>query len=365
MPNRQLVHGEEISVVCLSTCFVKRESANVDIVPCVRIIQKGARIMKGDCSIKFKESGTEFSLTFPAKPLKSRQEKRLSDGSNEVVQKFALPVNTWGIAIDDAKVQMKLLGKLFEFAGIQKDRIKLFGQDSDEIMKFVDYMVNFFDENKEDYVLLIADENLDVMDGASKHMTMSGSQMVETIRSRLLPEQEKRLVALIRSANDSLSDVALYEARAHGYLPKAPIKRGEVLQKIKPVWIARCPESYEGDESRSGRPRSDSFDSVSSFNVVTATPTEIFQTVHEIDELFSTELVEENWEHIWEKLHVLKGDLLSTLEVGSQIVSAVGMVDHFRDLTSIIVRKERWELLRRKVLHCVHMNDDFEPFLTG
>ena len=26
MPNRQLVHGEEISVVCLSTCFVKKEN---------------------------------------------------------------------------------------------------------------------------------------------------------------------------------------------------------------------------------------------------------------------------------------------------------------------------------------------------
>lgn len=318
--------------------------------------------MKGDCSIKFNELGTEFSLTFPAKPLKLHQERRVSDGEKKV-KNFTLPNGTWGIAIDDAKVQMKLLGKLFEFAGIQSDRIRLFGQSSGEIMTFVDYVVDFFDGNKEDYVLLIADENLDVMDGSSKHMTMSGSQMVETIRSRLSPEQEKRLVALIRSANDSLSDVALYEARAHGFLPKAPIKKAEVLEKIKPFWVQRCPELFDGEES--GRSRTDSFDSVSSFNVVTATPTEIFQTVHEIDELFSTGLVEENWENIWEKLHVLKGDLLSTFEVGSQVISAVGMVDRFRELTNVIVRKERWDLLRRKILHCVHMNDDFEPLLTG
>jgi len=320
--------------------------------------------MKGVCSIKFNELGTEFSLTFPAKPLKLHQERRASDGEREV-KKFTLPNGTWGIAIDDAKDQMKLLRKLFEFAGIQSDRIKLFGQSSGEIMTFVDYVVDFFNENEEDHVLLIADENLDVMDGTSKHMTMSGSQMVETIRSRLLPEQEKRLVALIRSANDSLNDVALYEARAHGFLPKAPIKKGEVLERLKPFWVQRCPELFDGEDSRSCRYLTNSFDSVSSFNVVTATPTEIFQTVHEIDELFTTGLVEENWENIWEKLHVLKGDLLSTFEVGSQVLSAVGMVDHFRELTNIIVRKERWDLLRRKILYCVHLNDDFEPLLTG
>lgn len=144
---------------------------------------------------------------------------------------FRLPDGTWGIAIDDAKVQRKLLGKFFEFAGIRNDRIELFGQNSDEIMEFADYIVKFFDKNKEDHVLLIADENLDVMDGSAKHITISGSEMVETIRSRLLPEQEKRLVALIRSANDSLNDVAVYTARAHGFIPKAPIKKGGYLKR--------------------------------------------------------------------------------------------------------------------------------------
>lgn len=65
--------------------------------------------------------------------------------------------------------------------------------------------------------------------------------MVETIRSRLIPEQEKRLVALVRSANDSLSDVALTDNELR-FLPKAPIKKGDLLDKIKPFWVARCPE---------------------------------------------------------------------------------------------------------------------------
>lgn len=339
--------------------FVDGEFSDVSFVSFIRVLRKGARILKGDCSINFNESRTEFSLTFPAKSMQSREEEHMNGGEREV-NKFSLPEGTWGIAIDDAKVQMKLLGKLFEFAGIRSDRIKLFGQNSSEIMNFVDYVLDFFHENESDHVLLLADENLDVMDGTSKHFTMSGSQMVETIRSRLLPEQEKRLVALVRSANDSLSDVALYKARAHGFIPKAPIKKGEVLDKIKPFWVARCPELIDEDESRSSRLRADSFDSVSSFHVITATPTEIFQTVHEIDEMFSTE---ENWEHIWEKLHVLKGDLLS-FEIGSQVVSTVGMIDQVRELTSAIVRKERWNLLRRKVLHCVHLNDDCEPMST-
>lgn len=78
-----------------------------------------------------------------------------------------------GIAIDNAKVQTKLLGKPSEFAGIRSDRIKLFGQSCSESMNFFDYVLDFFDKNESDYVLLLADENLDVVDGTPNHMTMS------------------------------------------------------------------------------------------------------------------------------------------------------------------------------------------------
>ena len=195
----------------------------------IRIISKVAKIMKGQASIKFEDKRTVFSLNIPAKLLERKRH-------NADVKEFSLPVNTWGIAIDDSKVQMKLLGKFLE---LPKDRIKVFGKDANEIMSFVDYVVNFMDEHMGDYILLIADENLDINDEAAKHVTISGSQLVENIRMRLLPEQEKRLVALIRSANDSISDVAIYNSRAHGFLPKAPIKKGNVLETLAPLWLAR------------------------------------------------------------------------------------------------------------------------------
>jgi len=190
--------------------------------------------MKGQASIKFEDKRTVFSLSIPAKLLERKRHNTPID-----IKEFSLPANTWGIAIDDSKVQMKLLGKFFEFSGLPKDRIRVFGKDKNEIMSFVDYVVNFMDEHMGDYILLVADENLDINDEAAKHVTISGSQLVENIRLRLLPEQEKRLVALIRSANDSISDVAIYNSRAHGFLPKAPIKKGNVLETLAPLWLAR------------------------------------------------------------------------------------------------------------------------------
>ena len=198
----------------------------------IRIISKVAKIMKGQASIKFEDKRTVFSLNIPAKLLERKRHNTPID-----VKDFSLPANTWGIAIDDSKVQMKLLGKFFEFLELPKDRIKVFGKEKNEIMSFVDYVVNFMDEHMGDYILLIADENLDINDEAAKHVTISGSQLVENIRLRLLPEQE--LVALIRSANDSISDVAIYNSRAHGFLPKAPIKKGNVLETLAPLWLAR------------------------------------------------------------------------------------------------------------------------------
>lgn len=91
-------------------------------------------------------------------------------------------------------------------------------------MGFVDNVVNFMEENIGDHILLIADENLDIVDEAAKHTTVSGSHLVEMIRARILPEQERFLFSLIRSANDSASDIAIYNSRAHGFLPKGKEK---------------------------------------------------------------------------------------------------------------------------------------------
>ena len=47
---------------------------------------------------------------------------------------FSIPSNTYAIAIDDSKIQRKLLGKIFEHAGISADRCTIVGDGYEEIM---------------------------------------------------------------------------------------------------------------------------------------------------------------------------------------------------------------------------------------
>mmetsp|Transcript_13182 Transcript_13182/g.28675 ORF Transcript_13182/g.28675 Transcript_13182/m.28675 type:complete len:1190 (+) Transcript_13182:134-3703(+) len=314
------------------------------------IIHKCAKLMKGTCSISFQETRTVISVKLPARPF----------GANRITRKaydikaFKLPEKTWGIAIDDSKVQMKLLSKFFEFAGIPKDRIKVFGKSSKEVLTFVDFVVHFMDENMGDPVLLIADENLDITDEASKHVTISGSQLVETIRKRLLQEQEKQLVSLIRSANDSSSDVAIYNARAHGFLPKAPIKKGNVLETLAPLWISRYPESQEeisfsgtscGESVSSDSLESASFASLNDDDLVTS-PIEILNRVNEVDTIFAMGSPLENFRLIKDKLHLLKGDLLTLPQMGSKVIGAIGMINSFRQLDTDQQLSAQWTILK-------------------
>ena len=62
---------------------------------------------------------------------------------------------------------------------------------------------------------MIVDENLDTTDETSNEsIFVSGSECVDKIRKRLAPELENRILALVRSANDSTTDISLYKKRA-------------------------------------------------------------------------------------------------------------------------------------------------------
>lgn len=68
---------------------------------------------------------------------------------------FCIPQNTFAIAIDDSKIQRKLLGKIFENAGIAPDRCTICGDGYAEIMGFCDYVVNFINDHRDDYIFMI------------------------------------------------------------------------------------------------------------------------------------------------------------------------------------------------------------------
>lgn len=150
---------------------------------------------------------------------------------------FELPRGTWGVALDDSGIQRKLLRRFYQMAGLDDDRIIIMGKTATDVLGFVDQVKTLMQSHFMDRFIVIADENLDlIQDGM---LLPSGSLLLQRLREALTPEQEERLLALVRSANDSGSSIETFKSRAHGYLLKEPVKRGRVLDVLKPWWITR------------------------------------------------------------------------------------------------------------------------------
>ena len=253
--------------------------------------------------------------------------------------------------MDDSKIQRKLLSRYFTYAGITEDRIRILGGTAKEIKGFVDWAYDFIIEHPDDYFLFIIDENLDVQEdqiAATREDTISGSSCVSKIRRKLLPDQEARLLALIRSANDSADDVSIYNSRAHGYLPKAPIKPANVLKEVASVWLARF-SPVESDLKQ--QVNSESQHEFSDSTEVATTALDLVDIVTSIGRIISDEEeISNNWPVIFEKLHVLKGDLLTLSHENNQDLSAaVNMIDEMRVSTIPHDLKEKWELVRSEI----------------
>jgi len=129
---------------------------------------------------------------------------------------------------------------------------------------------------------MIVDENLDVVDESGEHSCVSGSECIDNIRKRLPAELEKRMLALVRSANDSTSDVAIFKQRAHGFLPKAPIRREKVNETIAPLWLKRFPMSDFSDSVGSA---TDETVSIASEELA-CTPFDIAEKLIDVESLF-------------------------------------------------------------------------------
>lgn len=199
---------------------------------------KCASTLGGKCRFKFEPDKTIFTFQCPGEVFDARNVQRWTE-----YEKFEIPSNVYGIGIDDSKVQRGLLFKFFGYLGIPKNRIQILGGEKSDITDFEDWAQNFIFNHPNDYFLFIVDENLIVSDEqTASSVRYSGSKAVSNLRSRLLPDQEKRLLALVRSANDSVSDIAIYNSRAHGHIPKAPVKEATCLETVAPLWMARFPK---------------------------------------------------------------------------------------------------------------------------
>mmetsp|Transcript_3353 Transcript_3353/g.6269 ORF Transcript_3353/g.6269 Transcript_3353/m.6269 type:complete len:1165 (-) Transcript_3353:172-3666(-) len=304
------------------------------------IMKQCAKTLGGKCGIKFEHDKTVFSFSCPVKLF----DEKLAN-SNIKYEDFELPTNLYAIAIDDSKIQRKLLSKFFSFAGIPEERIHILGEGVEEITSFCDWAISFVNEHPDDYILMVVDENLEVQEeqGGTKHTMVSGSRSVAEMRWRLLKDQERKILALIRSANDSASDVALYNSRAHGYLPKTPVKKQQVLEVLAPLWLSRFPQFVP---LKTGRAINDYEEAV----IVTVD--DMMVLIDEIDRysLLPSADLAEKWQIVVEKLHALRGDLLIMPNRGHVLNTAISLLGDLRESTPPKNFARIWKSIRSILL---------------
>ena len=113
-------------------------------------MKKCAETLKGKAGIRFEPTRTVFTFSCPATQF---DQVMLAGSVNPMT--FQIPSNTWGIAVDDSKIQRKLLGNLLSCTGIEPTRQIILGSTTKEITEFVDFVVQLVDQNPLDYFLLI------------------------------------------------------------------------------------------------------------------------------------------------------------------------------------------------------------------
>jgi len=307
------------------------------------IIRKCAETLRGKAAIRFEQGQTVFSLECPAKRFGQRAIQ------SEI---FQIPSNAWGVAIDDSKIQRKLLSKFLSHAGVAESRQIIQGSTAQEIRAFDSFLVNLVERNSNDYFLVVVDENLDITENGTLRSTVSGSECIQRVRQRLNPEHERRILGLVRSANDSSQDIATYLSRAHGFVSKAPVRSSAVVETIAPLWEKRfnyLPMAVKVTGHAAMPEANSDFQGMSDF--VSLVVKELQANLDAVDELSSEESnasLIQNWPLIWEKLHCLKGDLSSLFNTPS-ILKAVSDINDMRgpDLPPRFVG--RWTTLRSQI----------------
>ena len=393
------------------------------------IMQNCAKTLQGVCSINFQEHQTVFSMkcTLDVHEPSIREPK-------ENAPAFCFPKNTWAIGLDDSRIQRKLMNRIFEIGGFKPSKIFVKGETADEMTNFDAWAAEckcndssicnsnllmiiclcspskFFcilviANHPDDYFLFMVDENLDVVmeDVQMTHSTISGSLLVHSLRQKLQPEQEAQTLTLIRSANDSKDDVAIYNSRAHGFFAKAPVKKDLVREKLAQLWLKRFPkrggdslqggsgpssEPQERSDPKSRRPQSamttpasqlqlaapqrqSSQKSLSSggssiFSITDLMDDPVADVVEHIDAVDALleqanangQDLEALWPEIWEKLHAFKGDLVC-LNDSHLVVRIALKVSNMRGPSLPISFLEKYKALREMVreLEAEHDSD--------
>ena len=184
----------------------------------------------------------------------------------------------------------------------------------------------------------------------------SGSKCIDKILQTLSPEEESRLLALVRSANDSSAEISTYLSRAHGYLLKEPIDKDGVLGKIRPWWSKRF-SSWQNSQERTGSDDQSAIESEAydPFYDIIAT----LEVLDALCNVSSVKSLRNRWKSIKEKLQILKGDLKSTISSSSSsesLLFVLSQIDSLRLGDFPIDLAERWPLLKSQINAVVSAN---------
>lgn len=319
--------------------------------------------MDGSCRIKFEESRTVFTFRCPAEPLTVVEWPETKD--------FEVPEDTWGIAIDDSKIQRKLMGRILAHAGVQENRRIVIGQSPTEVSSVEPTIVDLLKNHRKAKILVLIDENLDFGVNESEHVIISGSLVMKSILERLTPNQERRVFALVRSANDSAEDVALYLSRTHGFFPKvssfgataftalgfllthtrtiqqAPMQRERVREILAPLWAERFLANLSSASTKSVR----SLDDIGLEDAVSRE--DLLFSLGAVDRLVhENEMDEKEWSHIWGSLHALKGDLM-VIEESPLVDEALALIGTMKGDSMPEDFASQWTKVREVVLKAV------------
>ena len=258
-------------------------------------------ITLGECDIRFLPDRTVFSLTCPAAPLMTEDLVDVTD--------FEVPAGTWGVAVDDSKIQRKLLGRILGHVGIEDSRCIVLGRNQSEVHSLHEVIGDLLAKDPDSKILLLVDENLDFGQfdkQGDDDVVLSGSKITQSILHQLTPREESRFLALVRSANDSSEDLAVYSVRTHGYFPKSSVVRERVREILAPLWADRFffPQRSRAESEHSSEHSSDGDEMLQD---------ELRRQIERIDQLIlfaSDEFAAQHWPFIWSALHSLKGDLM-------------------------------------------------------
>ena len=260
------------------------------------IMQRCAETMEGVCSISFEIDRTVFRLKCPVSPVMKNKDVN--------ARTFSLPLNTFGVGIDDSWIQRKQLVRIFANAGVPESKTRVIGKTIEDLNSTYDLISQFLDEDPSAKGLILVDDNLDYVDEFEARIVRSGSKMMAHILDQMPTSKRDRILVLVRSANDSAADLELYSQRTHGFFPKTANRKEDVLDSIEKAWEGRFGTQQP---ARPARQQFQDSEQSSSFGLKEC----LLEVVSSVDKLLEGRSSQDiPWPTLWSALHSLKGDIM-------------------------------------------------------